>query len=265
MEKDTTKIKYGYIPDIIHPDDYVFGGRQIAGLPLVLDGQWDEFLPTDEYQNINNVETQNCTSFGTLNALEILINKVFKIKANYSDRFLGIVAGTNPSGNSPHKVAETIRKYGNINEELLPFNSTITEWKKYYSPFPMTDKFLKEAKKWLSKYDFKHEWVANNSKDLKNALCFSPLGVSVYAWEQKGGYYVKPEGATDNHWVILYGFEDGKYWQIFDSYDNTKKQLDWNFKFGLVKRYSISPMLKKNFLKVIHSFFLSLFNKFRNI
>jgi len=266
MENQNTKqkIKYGYIPDIIHAEDYVFGGQQIAGLPIVLNGQWDDFLPVKELQS-KKIETMNCTSFGTLNALEILINRVFKIKVNYSDRFLGIVAGTNPSGNSPNKVAETIRKCGIINEELLPFDETIDEWKKYYSPFPMTDYLLRLGKKWLSKYDFKHEWVSNNSEELKKALMFSPLGVSVYAWEQKGNYYVKPEGVSDNHWCLLYGFLEGKYWKIFDSYDNTKKQLDWNFKFGLVKRYSISPMLKKTFWEVIHNFFLSLLNKFRNI
>jgi hypothetical protein len=52
-------------------------------------------------------------------------------------------------------------------------------------------------------------------------LQYSPLGVSVYAWERRpDGIYHKPKNAPgDTHWAVCYGYEDGKYWKIYDSYD----------------------------------------------
>jgi hypothetical protein len=68
---------------------------------------------------------------------------------NYSDRYIAILSDTTESGNSPHKVAETIRKWGLINEYELPFDSEIDSWEKYYSPKPMTEHYTNMGKKFL--------------------------------------------------------------------------------------------------------------------
>src|SRR5690606_31558635 len=187
------------------------------------------------------VETYNCTAFGWTNLIEMVLKKL-GYDFNYSDRALGIMAGTYPPGNTPHKVGETIRKNGLVYESVLPFNevSTVDE---YYKKELVTDEIKSEAKKWLSFVEFGHEWVFTPEHDpkeqrdrIKEALTYSPLGVSVYAWVQNGDVYVKPHGTRDNHWCTLVNVEnDGRY-KIFDSYDNTTKYLSPDFTFDWCKR-----------------------------
>jgi len=241
---------YGFIPDILEADHYVFGSQELSDNVLNFTGQWDKYLPAIELQEKNMVETYNCVSFGTLNAVEILHKFLFGKEVNKSERYLGILSGTTESGNSPHKVAETLRKTGTIPENELPFSKDIDTWDKYYSPKPMTSKYIEIGEKWLSKYDFGHEWVfandysGNRQELLKQALKRSPLGISVYAWKKKGDIYVKDD-QLDNHWCCLYGYVDGEYFKVFDHYDNTFKKLDWDYRFGFCKRYSLGLNLEK--------------------
>ena len=242
---------YGYIPDTIEEDQYIFGGQNIPDEILQPNGQWDKFLPKDEFQFNKTLDTQNCTNYGTENAIEIIAKRKFGGEYDYSERYLGVMSGTTEQGNSPHKVAETIRKEsGLIPESLLPFSSIIQSWSQYYSPKPMTEPYLSEGKKWLDNYTFLHEWVftdnnPNKIELIKEALKRSPLGISVYAWlyDNAKECYVKPKGVQDNHWVCLYGYEDGKYWLIFDQYDSTHKNLAWDFDFSCAKKYYLAKRM----------------------
>lgn len=236
---------YGFLKPDITPEDYVFGSNQLGFTELQPDGQWDEFLPIPELQNRNNLETYNCTAFGTLNAMEILMHRLFGSKFDFSERYVGILADTVIGGNNPHKVAETIRKQGVVKDELLPFSSEIGTWEEYYSPKPMTGDLLVEGQKFLNKYNFGHDWlwtggtVKQKQKKLKEALKSSPICVSVNAWYKKQGKYYKPKGSEDNHWCTVYGYKDGEYWKVFDHYDDTAKRLEWDYDFGFAKRYTI--------------------------
>jgi hypothetical protein len=244
---------YGFKPDTIEPDHYIFGGENIPDEILQPDGNWSQFLPAVEYQKKNGLETMNCSVYGTENAIETLMKRKYPGEYDYSERYVGVLAGTSPEGGSPHTVAETIRKQsGLIPESLLPFDNSIQTWEQYYSPKPMTPKYLVEGRKWLSQFDFKHEWVFNSNNYqgiatkqdlLKQALQRSPVAASVYAWVLKDGYYVKPPGVIDNHWVELYGYEDGKCWYVFDDYDQTHKHLAWDYDFGSAKKYYLAKKL----------------------
>jgi len=70
---------FGLQFDKIEQDHYILGGGFIGTEELLPDGQWDAFLPPEEIQNLNGNETQSCTSFGTLNCIEILMNKIYHI------------------------------------------------------------------------------------------------------------------------------------------------------------------------------------------
>jgi len=94
-------IDRGFIPDVIYPEDYVFGSGQLRSEMLQPGGQWDEYLPSDELQKRNGLETMNCTVYGTLNCLEILLKRKYGIDENFSERYVGIAAGTTTAGNSP--------------------------------------------------------------------------------------------------------------------------------------------------------------------
>ena len=245
MKKD-----YGYIPPTIKPEDWITGCGELGALGAVVlqpDGQWDEFLPTiDEEQNQNGFETDCCTNFGTIHGLQILLKRVFGDSTDRSKRFSAITSGTDPDagGNSPDVVANVLRNLGVCYESDLPFDLSVLTIQQFFSPKPMTrDLKNKAITEFLNVYKFNHEWLSDGSlitsDQLKNALTFSPIGISVYAWELgPNGYYVR--NGADCHWVVCYGYEDGKYWKIYDSYEGNLKQLDWNFGFTTAQRYFIS-------------------------
>lgn len=231
---------YGFIEPKIELEDYVFGGGNVVADVFQENGQWDQFVPKDEIQENESIETSNCTGYGTLNCLETFMKRAFGENNDYSERYTGVMAGTRPPGNSPQTVIQSIRKIGVIPESVLPFDQSITSIEEYYSPDPMIKHFTDMGMKWLEGYDVFHEWVSPYIADMKEALKYSPLGVGVYAWVQNtDGIYIRVPGGQDNHWCMCYGYEDGKYWKIFDSYDSTHKKLDWNFGFSFIKRYHI--------------------------
>ncbi len=237
---------YGFVPPkTIEPEEYVLGGRKITKDPIQPGGNWFEYLPSFESQQNDLFDTFNCTAYAILNALEILYKRQYGVENNWSERFVGVMAGTKPPGNSPHTVIEAIRKHGVIDDYLLPLEF-VDSVEKYYSPDPMEKRYLEIGQRWLEDHDVKHEWVFKRAKLAKKqellmeALEFSPLGVSVLAWMSNGaGLYIKPKGRQDTHWTTLIGYEKGKHWSIFDSYDGSIKKLAWNYDFGFAKRYHI--------------------------
>ncbi len=242
---------YGFIRPLIDKTHYL-GGTLPKDI-LQSNGQWLELLPVNEKQARDNFETYGCTTFGSLNALEILKKRVTNIEDNYSDRFTYITSQTQPPGNDPHIVAETIRKTGVISEQSLPFSDEINTFEKFDNIGTSPENFAREADEWLGKYHYLHEWVfdgdvPNKQELLKEYLQYSPLGVSVYAWVQDSDGLYKKYG-EDNHWTCLVGYVENEYWIVFDSYPTTDgseiKHLAWNFDFGYAKRYLISPTPNK--------------------
>ena len=237
---------YGLQFDEIQKKDYHQQGRfQLAGAPLVLDGQWDDFIPDTELQ-AQYVETSACATFGTLNAVETLERRIFGEAKNWSDRFLAQRAGTTPLGNSPHKVAETLRKGGDVFESDWP-TAGQDSWEKFYQN-PPYELVVDAQTKFRGQYDFGHSWVSTDPTSMKLALQHSPLGVDVQAWGTKDsdGRY-RREGAS-NHWVMCYGYNPGRYWKILDTYDNSRKKLRWDYGFSMVKQYTLSRQVLDNSL-----------------
>jgi hypothetical protein len=242
MKHLITRIQnHGFQPDVIVPEDYVFGAMtKIPDEILQPDGQWDSHLPIKEVQFKNGFESMNCTNYGTNNCYETIEKRKYGGEPDYSERYTGVNSGTTQSGNSPQKAAEAVRDKGMIREDLLPFDDTIDSYSEYFFPKPMTSELLIQGKNWLDKYNVMHEWIDNiNSTTLKESLKRSPVGISVWAWsyEPSTGYYVNPGNVTPNHWVELYGYEDGKYWKIFDHYEKDHKKLCWNYPFQFAKKY----------------------------
>lgn len=255
-------MKYGFIEPKLDSTQYVMGSA--TSLPkdvLQADGQWDAYLPSEERQHQGSIDTYGCTSFGTLNCVEILLNKIYGKYENKSDRFLGIVAGTRPPGNDPHTVAEAARKNGFIAEITLPWKPEIKSIDEYYS-YAFGDKAvcIAEGKKFFDEYNFGHEWVFQNvSKEariylMKQALKYSPLGVSVYAWSEQNGVYV--DFGPNNHWTVIYGWTD-KGWKCFDSYKPYKKIISFDHNIQFCKRYSLVPATpRENWLIALIKFVL---------
>lgn len=252
-----TDIPHGFIPDAIDYDHYVFGTQNSSEKKVLNpDRQWTP--PRAEKQLRNGVETMGCTVFNTHNALESLLKFQYNVDFDASDRYLNILAGTTPRGNSPHKVAETLRKYtGMIPENTLGFTESIDTWEEYYSGILWGHKRL--GLQHLYEWEITHDWVFIPGSDLKSrqeamwdALQFSPLGVSVDAWVEDNGIYVKR--GPDNHWTSIIGGKKGHYWLCFDSYAPFIKKLDWNYAFDFVKMYTIKPRENKDLQFLVRAY-----------
>jgi hypothetical protein len=235
--------RYGLVIDpIVIGQDYILGGYgSLGGTVLQADGQWTDWLPDNESQvNKSGFDPIYCASEGTTNALEILTRRLYGLHRNWSARFLAKASDTTPSGNSPHKTAETARKVGLPNEIDWPFTDDIKTWTEFYKDIPQAIYSLAVA--FLNEFDFKHEYVVPQPFYLKQALQYSPVGISVYAWVKgTDGLYYKPQGAQDNHWVVLVGYVEAQYWLIYDSYEPQElKKVKWDTQFQVAKRYSLN-------------------------
>jgi len=249
LEKYKRKMvrNYGFIKDEIIPEHYVFGSGQLSG-EILTDGHWISYLTKDELQYNSFIDSYNCTGYGTENCITPLLRRKFLNTPewnpdfdDFSERVIGIMAHTKPPGNSPHIVAEAIRKNGLVAQKYLPFNETIKSIIEYFSPDPLTKDLVDKGMSF--KWGIGHDWVPDHTPEgLKAALCYSPLGVGVFGWQERNGLYYRDEGDPENHWVALVDYVDGKYWIIYDSYlsDNKPlKKLEWNYNFSTVKRYAI--------------------------
>lgn len=242
------KQKFTFKEPIIDSTQYILGS--VGNLPvneLVPSGNWKDYLPDPEVQQKRGIETYDCTGFNTLNAIETLIFRQYGIRVNYSDRWVGIIAGTSveKGGNDPHVVAEAIRKYGLIPEEMLPFSDDLQSAEEYYSFKGMTKEQIEacyeEGRKWLREWRLGHDWVFRPSQpteekinNMKVALKSSPLCVSVYAWAQdQRGVYVSY--GQPNHWTSVFAQE--QFTNVFDSYDPFIKQVEQDYLY--CKRFTI--------------------------
>src|SRR3990167_4702153 len=262
-------MNYGFKLPTITPDNYVLGKLGVTKRILNPERDWFSFLPLGEIQK-RNIETASCTEYGTLNAIEILENRQFSKKSNYSERFVAIGAKNTEDGNDPHTVAEWIRHNGLVNEQDLPFTDQIKSWQDYISP-NLSPNLILKALQWLKQNLFKHEWVFENNvslvqKQLKllEALQYSPIGVSVNAWYQENDIYVKRPGSLDNPWTVLIPSKQNQPWTVYDSYlDDGQyiKKLDWNYDFQFAKLYVISTLQQKTFIYYLKRYWEELSKK----
>ena len=245
---------FGFVEPVIKAEDYIFGSGQVdLSQPLQPNGQWDDFLPSLETQNVMGYETANCTSFGSTNQIETYLKRKYGKEYNFSDRALGIRAGTFPPGNDPQIVYEKIRKVGVASDSLLPFGGNNVN--DYYDKNKISPEVEKSEKEFLENYTFKHDWVATGQlishSVMKTALQYSPLACAIYAFAYDGEYYVR--AGKDGDWIIITGYEEGKYWKGFTSYSPVIKKFKWDFGFYWVKRIHMEKNTVKEQIGIIQS------------
>lgn len=246
-------MRYGLVREKVEADHYVLGGlTKIPKTVLQPDGNWSKHVPKYEPQ-AESYETWGCTCWGTQNAIEMLFKRLYGYEPNFSERFNYILTHIREPGASPHDLAECVRKQGLIDAESLPVPPTYEE---FIQPDPMETKYIVKGQSFLNTYEFGHDWVFNSdflspeekTALLKEALTFSPVGVSVTAWYEKDGLYYD-HGLPNTHWCVLIAFEprqDGDYPVIFDSYDHSIKVLDKDHNIMMAKRYYIGRRVRKD-------------------
>lgn len=228
---------YGFLEAPPQGIDYLLG---TIDKPILMEsGQWDEFLPFYEPQSSKSpyFDTYACVTFSALNCLEVLHNYFNNEIINYSDRLTAKLSGTIPGvGNYFRSVAESIRKDGVVLEPIYPFIANKNE---YYQTVPS------DVRIQIFKINMGWEWIRYNDyltdrkERLIEGLQYGPLQISVHAWPRsKNGIYPRSEKQR-NHAVMLYGYEEGRYWKIFDHYKQERKKLAWDYNFGSAILYSL--------------------------
>lgn len=237
---------FGYIEPEIKDEDYVLGAfTKLPKIELQKDGNWYPFLPRYEPQFNENFDSYGCTVWGTQNIIETFLKRLTGKEPNFSERFTYILAGIRPPGSDPHKVAEVVREFGLIEDRELPFTARYDEFLK---PEPMTADLLDKGQRFLKDFSFGHEYVFKNETDgfkrlslMREALKYSPLGVSVTAWFENERGEFEDQGQPNNHWCVLFRIDEFDRPWIFDSYDQTIKILSKKHFIKTAKRYHIAP------------------------
>lgn len=241
-------MNYGLLEDKIRDfAEYVLGGSKVPYVPYREDGNWEDYLPKYENQTTKQgQETSACTAYGSLSQIETLYSFLYKEEPNYSERFTYLLVPITPGrGTDPQKTYETIRSRGVVDEKYLPMTDTLSE---YLDKSDLNGSLLAKGQNWLVKHEFKHEWLwttrpANYIEILKDALKTSPLGVSVSAWNKEGDVYVS-YGDVNNHFCLLYKFDDEGYPWVFDTYDHSRKKLSKNHNIRRAKRIWLQKRTK---------------------
>lgn len=245
---------YGFLPSQIDGEQYIFGASSLPKIILQSDRNWKPYLPKWESQ-LEKFDCYGCVPFGTLNAVETILERLNGGEYDFSERYTYNLAGINPPGSDPQFVSEVIRKYGLIEQAELPFTDTLEEFMK---PRPMAVDKLSKGLDWLKKYDFGHEWVWTSypGKErmialVREALLYSPVCVSVSAWYEEDGVFVD-NGLPNGHWTLCYGIDDDGGLLIFDSYaliydgeiKNAFKKLHPDHKVLCAKRYHLEAKVE---------------------
>lgn len=248
--------------------------KVLGNVKVAFAENWKKHNSTGERQRRNGEETSACVSFSAANVLENILNfyrylavagkaneeqrKIFDVisslgfyhennQANVSDRFIAKLSRTTKNGNDQKTVWDTIRHFGLIPEKDWPF---VEGWDRYYEEIP--DDLLKKGQKFIDEIEINYEFV--KKINYLDALSYSPLQTSVFAWNGvKEGIYIKSENPL-THATTMDGYENKKYYYIFDSYEPFDKQTSWDFNFGWgvlptihLKKRTLSKFLRKYF------------------
>ena len=239
---------YGLIIVPPNPDDYIFGDNKLGDLPIRPDGQYDAFLPDYEPQSRPGAfDSFACVTFSTLNCVEIMERMLFGATSNWSDRYLAKTSGTDLiRGNQPSVVAEVLKKKGCVPEKDLPFDISINSFEKFYAT--IADIIHTLAIAFSAEYSFGYSHVPSTTASIMGALKYSPVLFTVAAWyKDENGLYYRPQGETDGHAVVCYGFVEGQYWKILDSYADSEgtflKKVRWDSLPMQCKRYTLNRQI----------------------
>lgn len=237
------KLNTGYRPAVHLPEHKVFrSGNELGGVVSNPGGQWLLTVPPAvQQQNLGGFETDACTSWGTLDAIETYAREVYDDITYWSRRYLAETSGTTPgSGNDPMTVFQTLQNKGVVPDGEWPYTAAMNSDALFYAVPPSS--LATKALEYPAQYAVSSEWVTNDPQSLMGALEYSPLGIAGYAWELDvaTGLYVTPAGAPPCHFFSLVGYVNGNYWIIFDSYENDIKHLAWDYVFSDAIRYSVT-------------------------
>jgi hypothetical protein len=229
----------GALSEQVLPEQFVAGEQSGIDFNVrIVDGNWETWLPKDEWQYKYPVETMSCVSFSANNAIEMQLNWMLKHNriddksksflygngyiedglVNLSDRYLAIQSNTTKQGNYLTKVADTLRHKGAIPEAHLPFIGST--WEEYHDKSVITEEMETLGKQFAEHFDIRYEWVVTSfnqwNEDMRTKvlehLRQAPLQI-----------------AKDGHATAYYLGVNKSKWGQYDTYDPFKKSKKWDY------------------------------------
>ena len=135
-------------------------------------------------------------------------------------------------------VLNALKKFGIVLETDWPNTSALTTWDEFYAVPPKAIQL--EALEYPAEYEVDGEWVNPDHISMMAALQYSPLTGAGYAWAVDGnGLYETPPGSQPCHDFIVYDAVENVKWLVLDSYSFDLKELEWDYVFSDVMRYSL--------------------------
>jgi hypothetical protein len=257
------KVPNALIIEPITPEDFLGGTVnslefKYGAEELVPDGEWTPYLPSTENQDTSNGDTYACVSFATSNVVEMIAKRRFKDSKNLSDRFLAKMSGTIVGqGNSPKKVADTLRHKWTVNETEWPDTDTVSE---YYDPIPPDRQMLAIARG--AEFEFGYQVLSSSIAVIKNALKRSPVAIAVTAWMEENGVYVRAPWGENHLTTVVRVLPNGNY-KVFDSFPPYIKEVHPSaaqsvaMSYYLNRNVTVEPAWKR-FIKDIIAYLKSL-------
>lgn len=248
----------GYRPSVLTVTDYRYSG--ITGIvdEELSDGTglyWRPYLPDFQPQSNGFFDCLGCVSFSKMYIVATLGNRKYPSEQlNLSDRFLAMMSGTTFAGNDTANVNNAFRRFGSPPEFGWPFPPGTVTWPIFYQKPSLGA--IRAGQQFLDDWNLQYDYAFQSTADrMVEMLKYSPLQVFIRAYGRRDdvtNIYKRIEGRI-NHAVMLWGYEYGKCWYIYDTYQNAIKKLAWDYIFedtivrhSLNKR-SMAPPIQENY------------------
>ena len=229
--------------------DYIFGATApLKCLAEIPPEAREKYLPEGEKQNIGS-EKMDCATRGPINILEtkfnwLVENKIISEnnikwlkdngyilpngKVEFSDRFISILSGTTPQGNSLKAPIDTIHRVGLIPKAMF---SQVPDFDEYYNPENITDKMKEMGLEFLKRLPISYERVFETESD--EVLKEDMVDTGGYAWpEPINGEYPRSDNQP-NHCFVKIKLPRTN---IFDNY--LDREIEGDFIKKLAENYS---------------------------
>jgi hypothetical protein len=246
----------GVIIEPIKPEDWVVGASGIDFKSNVADGNWRKWLPIGELQYNEAIDFMNCVTQAAINKIEVQINyklakgllraeqKSFLYdndyikdgKVHFSKRHIAKLSNTSKKGNTFGRVANAIKKFGLIPEELWIPTKKMT-WDEYYCDVPQN--LIDLGKKFLELFYFQYEILVSPlrpstkeeaKKVMSKHITQAPLEIftkTCKGWRTED--IVPACTGTINHATMVYAIIWKQYFSDFDHYKPFEKKLAWDY------------------------------------
>ncbi len=234
------QIKTGYIPSAHKPEDFLGSSWPVINPG----GHWQDYAPTPNVQQNVGIEAEDCTSQGSIDCVETLLNFLFKDTTAWSKRYLAWKSDTTPTGNDPTTVGNCLASEGTVPHADWQQTADLTTWADFYATPPQALQI--KALEFPAQYALSLRPMSTDAASLIAGLQVSPIGVAGYAWAQDtNGLYYTPPGALPGHFFALIDYmldatqPNGVKFVVFDSYEGNIKYLRGDYVFSEAIQYRI--------------------------